>query len=171
MDNIKKVILNDIDLLQSISITTFSDTFGKDNSPEDLQNYLDKAYSTEQLSLELNNNNSEFHFIYSNNQLAGYLKTNVDDAQTESIDLEGLEIERIYILSSFKRQGLGNMLFQKALTSAKSLNKKSIWLGVWENNFPAIQFYKSIGFEKVGQHSFFMGTDEQIDFILKKELL
>jgi len=34
-----------------------------------------------------------------------------------------------------------------------------------------LAFYKKMGFEKVGSHSFFMGDDEQIDLLMEKHLL
>lgn len=170
MVEIKKISLNDLVALQTLSIKTFTDTFAKDNTPEDLKEYLDQAYTEEKLTSELQNKQSEFYFIYSDDQLAGYLKINVNDAQTETIEGDALEIERIYIDSDFKRLGLGKMLYNKAIERAKELNKTAIWLGVWERNFSAMKFYRKMGFTQVGAHSFFMGEDEQTDLIMKKNL-
>jgi len=170
MIEIKKITLNDLAALKALSIKTFTDTFAKDNTPKDLKEYLDQAYTEEKLANELQNKDSEFYFIYSNEELSGYLKINVNDAQTETIEEDALEIERIYIDSNFKRLGLGKMLYHKAIERAKELNKTSIWLGVWEKNFSAMKFYHKMGFTQVGQHSFYMGEDEQIDLIMKKEL-
>lgn len=171
MIEIKKITLNDLAALRALSIKTFTDTFAKDNTPEDLKEYLDQAYTEEKLANELQNQDSEFYFIYSEDQLAGYLKINVNEAQTETIEEDALEIERIYIDSNFKRLGLGKMLYHKAIERAKELNKTSIWLGVWEKNFSAMKFYHKMGFTQVGQHSFYMGEDEQIDLIMKMELM
>ncbi|WP_430602056.1 hypothetical protein IGJ02_002266 [Enterococcus sp. DIV0724b] len=171
MIEIKKITLNDLAALRALSIKTFTDTFAKDNTPEDLKEYLDQAYTEEKLANELQNQDSEFYFIYSNEQLSGYLKINVNEAQTETIEEDALEIERIYIDSNFKRLGLGKMLYHKAIERAKELNKTSIWLGVWERNFSAMKFYHKMGFIQVGQHSFYMGEDEQIDLIMKMELM
>lgn len=170
MIEIKKISLNDLVALQTLSIKTFTDTFAKDNTPEDLKDYLDQAYTEEKLTSELQNKQSEFYFIHSDDQLAGYLKINVNDAQTETIEEDALEIERIYIDSDFKRLGLGKMLYNKAIERAKELNKTAIWLGVWERNFSAMKFYRKMGFTQVGAHSFFMGEDEQTDLIMKKNL-
>ncbi|MBO0468094.1 GNAT family N-acetyltransferase [Enterococcus plantarum] len=170
MIEIKKISLNDLVALQTLSIKNFTDTFAKDNTPEDLKEYLDQAYTEEKLTSELQNKQSEFYFIYSDDQLAGYLKINVNDAQTETIEGDALEIERIYIDSDFKRLGLGKMLYNKAIERAKELNKTAIWLGVWERNFSAMKFYRKMGFTQVGAHSFFMGEDEQTDLIMKKNL-
>ena len=171
MIEIKQITLNELAELKALSIKTFTDTFAKDNTPEDLKDYLDQAYTEKKLTSELQNEQSEFYFIYSDDQLAGYLKLNVNDAQTETIEENALEIERIYIDSGFKRLGLGKMLYNKAIERAKALNKTAIWLGVWERNFSAMKFYHEMGFTQVGEHSFYMGEDEQTDLIMKKELI
>ena len=49
-------------------------------------------------------------------------------------------------------------------------NKEKIWLGVWEKNENAIAFYKKMGFVQTGAHSFYMGDEEQMDFIMTKTL-
>ncbi|EOI02663.1 hypothetical protein UAY_00910 [Enterococcus moraviensis ATCC BAA-383] len=170
MIEIKPITLNELAELKALSIKTFTDTFAKDNTPEDLKEYLDQAYTEEKLTSELQNKQSEFYFIYSDDLLAGYLKLNVNDAQTETIEEDTLEIERIYIDSGFKRLGLGKMLYNKAIERAKALNKTAIWLGVWERNFSAMKFYHKMGFTQVGEHSFYMGEDEQTDLIMKMEL-
>jgi len=113
---------------------------------------------------------SEFFFIYLNEELAGYLKVNVNDAQSERMGDRSLEIERIYILHRFKGMGLGKYLINKAVERAVQHNKKTIWLGVWEKNENALAFYKKMGFVQTGAHSFYMGDEEQIDFIMTKTL-
>ncbi|GAY79036.1 negative regulation of sporulation, septation and degradative enzyme [Sporolactobacillus inulinus] len=45
-----------------------------------------------------------------------------------------------------------------------------VWLGVWEKNEKAIAFYKKFGFVQNGAHSFYMGDEEQTDFIMKNPL-
>ena len=57
-----------------------------------------------------------------------------------------------------------------AIKRAKQQAKQFIWLGVWEHNFPALAFYKKMGFKKFSEHPFNMGGDIQTDFLLKKHL-
>jgi ribosomal protein S18 acetylase RimI-like enzyme len=132
---------------------------------------LDRAFRIEQLKKELSNTSSEFYFTYFNDEVAGYLKVNFNDAQTEEIADEALEIERIYIRSEFKRNGLGNFLMDKAEEIAIEKKKKLMWLGVWEKNENALHFYEKRGFIQTGAHSFYMGDEEQIDFIMCKTLI
>ncbi|MBY0156884.1 GNAT family N-acetyltransferase [Cytobacillus oceanisediminis] len=168
--NIKKCTLEDLSRLQEISYETFNETFKEQNSPENMEAYLEKAFNRKQLETELSQRSSQFYFVEIDGETAGYLKVNTDEAQTEEMGDEALEIERIYIRSPFQKQGLGKYLFNKALEVAMEQNKKKIWLGVWEKNEKAIAFYKKMGFVQTGAHSFYMGDEEQTDFIMAKIL-
>ncbi|MEK4351628.1 GNAT family N-acetyltransferase [Paenibacillus sp. FSL R5-0475] len=168
--NIKKCTFEDLGLLQEISVETFNDTFQNQNSPAIMKAYLDRAFNLKQLGKELLNNCSEFYFIFLNKEVAGYLKLNFNDAQSEKMGNDSLEIERIYIRGKFHKRGLGKYLMNKALDIAKDQNKEKIWLGVWEKNENAIKFYEKMNFVQTGTHSFYMGDEEQIDFIMTKTL-
>lgn len=167
---IKKCKLEDLHVLRDISIETFHDTFSKQNSPENMQAYLDRAFTPQQLERELVNRSSQFYFICFDEEAAGYLKVNANDAQSEKMGEEYLEIERIYIRNKFQKKGLGKKLINKAMEIAQEQNKQYIWLGVWEKNENAIRFYKKIGFVQTGTHSFYMGDEEQLDIMMTKTL-
>ncbi|MFF2458727.1 GNAT family N-acetyltransferase [Peribacillus simplex] len=169
--NIKKCTLEDSRELQEISYETFNETFKHQNSAENMNAYLEKAFDLIQLEKELSNSSSQFFFVYFNNEVAGYLKVNTNDAQTEQMGDESLEIERIYIKKKYQKHGLGKYLLNKAMEIAMESDKKKIWLGVWEKNENAIAFYKQIGFVQSGAHSFYMGDEEQMDLIMTKALL
>jgi ribosomal protein S18 acetylase RimI-like enzyme len=160
----------DWEQLLNISYQTFDETFRPDNTSENMEAYLSEAFTEEKIKNELNNPESEFHFIYFDDELAGYLKVNTGSAQTEQMGDESLEIERIYVLKIFQKQGIGKQLYNKALTIAKQYNLSKVWLGVWEHNQNAIEFYKKMGFKHISDHSFFMGDDRQTDIIMQKIL-
>jgi diamine N-acetyltransferase len=167
--NIKKCTLEDLSILQEVSYETFNETFKEQNSPENMKAYLERAFNLKQLEKELFNTSSQFFLVYFNHEVAGYLKVNTNDAQSEEMGDESLEIERIYIKSNFQKHGLGKHLLNKAIEIAMEHNKKKIWLGVWEKNEHAISFYQKMGFVQTGTHSFYMGDEEQIDFIMTKK--
>ncbi|MEH7155268.1 GNAT family N-acetyltransferase [Neobacillus drentensis] len=168
--NIKKCTLEDSRKLQEISYETFNETFKDQNLPENMNAYLERAFNLPQLEKELTNVSSYFFFIYYNNEVAGYVKVNTDEAQSEEMGDQTLEIERIYIKNQFQKHGLGKHLLNQALEVAMKENKKKIWLGVWEKNENAIAFYKKMGFVQTGAHSFYMGDEEQTDLIMTKTL-
>lgn len=168
--NFKACLLSDVKLLSEIAKETFHETFADMNSPEAMAAYQESSFNIEQLKMEVRNPNSLFLFLYSNGILAGYLKVNEYEAQTEFQDKDGLEIERIYLRKGFQSQGLGSSLLEKAVSIATDRNKKYIWLGVWQHNENAISFYKHKGFEKTGSHDFLMGDEQQKDHVMRKEL-
>ncbi|MEF3352817.1 GNAT family N-acetyltransferase [Paenibacillus sp. GYB006] len=168
--NTRKCTIEDLDILREISVETFKDTFEDQNSPENMKTYLDRAFNLKQIEEELVNEFSEFYFLYLNEDIVGYLKLNTNDAQSETMGHDSLEVERIYVRRKFHKQGLGKFLINKAIEIAREQNKDKIWLGVWEKNENAISFYKKMGFVQTGAHSFYMGDEEQIDLIMTKIL-
>ncbi|PEI91360.1 hypothetical protein COL60_22820 [Bacillus pseudomycoides] len=116
--NIKKCPLEDSRKLQEISYETFNETFKHQNSPENMNAYLERAFNLKQLEKELSNISSQFFFVYFNNEVAGYLKVNTSDAQSEEMGDASLEIERIYIKNKFQKHGLGKYLLNKAMEIA-----------------------------------------------------
>lgn len=57
---IRQCSLADLKELQALSIETFNDTFKDQNSPEVMQDYLEKAFSDGKLEEELTRTGSEF---------------------------------------------------------------------------------------------------------------
>ena len=160
----------DIKTLQAIAKQTFTETFGSQNTAEDLAKFLNEEYDFDKLKAEVENPESFYYFYYFEDELAGYLKLNVGAAQTESDYPEALEIQRIYVLQKYQGKRIGLAMMQQALVIAEELKKPQVWLGVWENNFKAQAFYQKSGFKKVGSHDFILGDDRQTDHILLKTL-
>jgi ribosomal protein S18 acetylase RimI-like enzyme len=172
MENIAitKVNLSDIDQLQKIGRQTFSETFSAGNTEENMRKYLNEGFSLGKLTAELNDENSEIFFATLDNNVIGYLKLNFGQSQTELKDDNALEIERIYVLKEFHGKNVGQILYEKAMQIARQTNANYVWLGVWEENPRAINFYKKNGFVEFGKHIFKLGNDEQTDIMMKLQL-
>ncbi|MDY3543956.1 GNAT family N-acetyltransferase [Riemerella anatipestifer] len=167
---IKKVKTNEVELLQEVSKTTFYETFAADNTPENMQKYLDESFSVKCLREELLDEFSEFYFARVNGELAGYLKLNFGASQTELKDSKAIEIERIYVLKAFQGKRVGQALYEYALQVARDRGVDYIWLGVWEQNHKAIRFYEKNGFVAFDKHLFVLGDDLQMDIMMKLKL-
>ena len=167
---IKKVTLSEIDELRSISRQTFFETFADGNTESDMKKYLDENFSIEIMTSELMIPESEFYFASIDNKITGYLKLNFGQAQTELKSQKALEIERIYVLKEFQGKKVGQILYETALNIATRAKADYLWLGVWEKNPRAINFYKKNGFVEFDKHIFKLGNDEQTDIMMKLEL-
>lgn len=167
---IKKVSFTDIIQLQKIGRQTFMETFSVGNTEENMRKYLDEGFSLEKLTTELTDQNAEFYFAMTGEEVVGYLKLNSGLSQTELKDDNAIEIERIYVLKEFHGKTVGQMLYEKAIQIARQKKANYVWLGVWEENPRAINFYRKNGFVEFDKHIFKLGDDEQTDIMMKLKL-
>lgn len=167
---IRKTTNADLVELQTIGKQTFFETFADQNTDGDMQKYLDNNLSLNKLKDELSDENSAFYFASTDNKVIGYLKINFGLAQTEIKDKSAIEIERIYVLKEFHGKKVGQILYNKAIEIAKQTKAAYVWLGVWEKNHRAINFYKKNGFLEFDKHIFKLGDDEQTDIMMRLEL-
>lgn len=164
---LNKCSIADLELLQKLSIETFASTYQHLNTKENFEKYINASFNKLQLSKELEDSNIEFYFLQKENKTIGYLKLNEGIAQTEKMPTHCYEVERIYLLKTHQGKGYGRALIEKAIEVASSKNKKELWLGVWEKNQGAIEFYKKMGFFEFDTHIFKLGDEEQLDYLLK----
>lgn len=167
---ISRVTIQDINTLQDLSIVTFSETFGKQNPPKDLELYLDKAFNRRQLTQEINDPHSSFYFISHGMLPVGYIKwKNANIPEYSSLG-EALEVERLYVRKDYQRLGLGKYLLDFAYVEAQHAHKDYLCLSVWEHNPTAYGFYKNQGYVECGSRHFHLGDLVQTDLIMKKEI-
>lgn len=164
---IKKVTLSNLNELQLIGRQTFYETFSTGNTEEDMRKYLNESFSADKLTSELNDKNTEFYFAIQNKIVIGYLKLNLGQSQTEFKENKALEIERIYVARAFQGKAVGQLLYEKAIEIARNHDAEYIWLGVWEQNPKAINFYKKNDFVEFDKHIFKLGNDNQTDIMMK----
>ena len=53
---------------------------------------------------------------------------------------------------------------------ARAQKAAYVWLGVWEENVRAINFYKKQGFNEFDKHIFMLGDDAQTDLLMRLPL-
>ena len=167
---ITQVGINDLIILQQLARETFYETFVEANTEADMEKYLAENLGDDQMKAELGNPDSQFFIAWEDETAIGYLKVNAGAAQTELKDATALEIERIYVKSTYHGKKVGQFLYDKALEIARLQNKSYLWLGVWEQNPKAIRFYEKNGFIVFDKHIFKFGEDEQTDIMMKKML-
>ncbi|WP_378174415.1 GNAT family N-acetyltransferase [Aquimarina sp. SS2-1] len=165
---IVRVLPEDNYKLLKISRETFYEAFGPPaNTEENIQAYLDQNITLEKITYEILHPESRFFFIFYLNQIVGYIKINFRTAQTEIVQGKSVEIERIYIINTYQGKGIGKYTLDRIIEIAKEQKLEFIWLGVWEKNLDAIQFYNRNDFKIFAKHKFMLGSDEQTDLMLK----
>jgi ribosomal protein S18 acetylase RimI-like enzyme len=160
----------DAALIADMSRQTFYETFASENSLENMEKFMRSQFSREALMKEVGAEDTIFFLAFDDEKPVGYVKMREGDKQPELDDKRAIEIARIYAVTDSIGKGVGSALMQKCIDVAKERNKEVIWLGVWEKNQKAIDFYTRRGFEKFGTHVFNLGDDPQTDWLMKKEL-
>jgi diamine N-acetyltransferase len=156
----------DAETLVEVGKKTFRDTFAADNTVENMTSYLDKTFTIDQISKDLQDVNCIYILLHHGERVAGYAKLRKDVPGLS--DLANIEIERLYACKEYLGKKAGKALMQTCVKVAVNLGCKAIRLGVWEHNTRAISFYERWGFKKIGAHPFLLGSDLQTDLVMEK---
>jgi ribosomal protein S18 acetylase RimI-like enzyme len=165
--SLSKIAISDIPTLQNISKQTFIEAFAAVNTEANMTKYLEESLSIQRLTDEFMTAGSEFYFLENEQEIAGYLKLNFGESQTEPMGENSMEIERIYVLKAYLGRGLGQFIFDQAIEIARKKHLTVLWLGVWEENHRALNFYKKNGLVEFDKHNFILGNDLQTDVMMK----
>ncbi|KAI1004155.1 hypothetical protein K3495_g4057 [Podosphaera aphanis] len=166
----------DIPSICTLGASTFSTTFGHSLLPKDLTAYLESAYSTQAIAAELANPAMTTTVAADPTQPAhilgfAQLIRHSSTAEPSLLGVEKpIEMHRLYVDPQFHGQKVGASLMGEMERIARNEGFKTMWLGVWEENYVARKFYDRWGFVRVGEHPFIMGDCTQVDWILSKRL-
>lgn len=163
--------VHDVKMLAQLSVKTFVDTFAESNRKEDMDMYLAEEMNEQKLSEELGYDDNRFFFVLYNNIHAGYAKMRTAKRPEELKDNNPIELERIYVLKEYQGKKLGALLMKHCVETAVKNGFDVLWLGVWEQNHTAVNFYKKWGFQLFGSHQFRLGDDIQTDVLMRKYLV
>jgi diamine N-acetyltransferase len=161
---------SDAALLAELGASTFTDTFAADNAPTDVAAYLSGTYGEEIQRAELEDPDITVFFAERNGEAVGYVMLREGPAPQVVRGFDLLEIARFYVRDSAKGTGVGPVLMQRAIHEAAVRGKEALWLGVWERNARAIEFYRRWEFFEAGSQPFKLGEDQQTDLVMVRRI-
>lgn len=167
---IKEGTLKDAEILSSLGAKTFYETFAKHNTAEDMLHYIQENFRIEKVQEEFNEKGAHFFLAQMDDDTVGYAKMRKTQHPHELYGEKHIELERIYVLESFHGNKIGLLLMNECIHFARKKKCNVLWLGVWEKNIKAIEFYKKLGFTVFSDHAFVLGSDVQKDFLMKLNL-
>lgn len=169
---IRSGTVDDVGSLTDLAYTTFWDAFAAHpkNAPDDLADYMSKAFNVEQFARELADEKSIFLIAEIDKAMAGYAKLVVDHIEPGVTASRPIELNRLYSRKEYFGKGVGQTLMDACFERARELTRDVMWLGVWEYNPRAQRFYEKNGFRVVGKHVFQLGSDAQTDLLMQREL-
>jgi ribosomal protein S18 acetylase RimI-like enzyme len=160
----------DAELLSELGARTFCETFAEQNTKEDMAAYLAEAFSVNKQAAELADANVTFLIAEAGDKPRGYAKLLSGPAPNCVTADTPVEISRIYVAKESIGKGIGAQLMFRCMEAANERGFRTIWLGVWERNERAQNFYRNWGFKVVGNQSFLLGSDLQNDYVMERSL-
>jgi len=167
---IRRASSDDAVLLAEIGARTFYETFAKDNTPEDMEAYLESSFNVALQAEELADPESTFLIAEVGGVPAGYAKLHSGEPLKEIEDAKAVELVRLYVSREWLGRGVGEALMRACLDEAREAGHATIWLGVWEKNARAQAFYRKWKFREVGEHPFPLGSDIQRDILMERTI-
>ena len=170
MVTVRIATLKDAELIADMSRQTFYDSFAKENTIEDMDKFMNEQFTKETLMKEVGEERNIFSLAYDGNDPVGYARMRENNIPPELGTDRAIEVARIYAVQHAIGKGIGRELMQKCIDIAREKNHHTMWLGVWEHNQRAIDFYTRWGFEKFADHDFILGNDVQKDWLMKRKV-
>lgn len=168
--SVRLATAKDTEAIRLLAEKTFRDTYTEFNTPENMETHVAKNFSSEAILADLQSPQNQYFIIELKGKLVAFAKL-VKNHSTKGLENKKVvEIERFYVDKNLHGQQLGRKLMDFCTNWAAENNFETIWLGVWENNQNAMQFYKKMGFELLDKHVFVLGTEVQTDFTMKRDL-
>jgi diamine N-acetyltransferase len=157
----------DAKALAEIGAKTFYDAYVETVDLENLKTVVNESFSEEYQLEEINHPDTVFLIAEVDGRMAGYAKLKMNAVSEHVSTRNPAELSRIYLLREHIGKGIGKELMQGCINEARQRSCDSIWLGVWENNQKAINFYKKVGFREVGSQTFMFGRELQTDIVME----
>jgi|GEM_PF-5893389 len=138
---------------------------------EELKEYIHVAFSKSTILKEINGSLATY-FICQKPKLkpCGYAKL-IQSLPPKGINSNRcIELQRLYVDSDFRGQGVGKLLALHADSYARNRDINDIWLRVWEGNVVAQEIYKKWGFTIVGEELYSVGEEQRTVLLMRKSL-
>ena len=166
----RDVRITDAAALAAFSAHSFVETFGGLYPNEDLKSFLDEKFGPDQQSAEILDHRCHTRLALHKKNIVGYIKMGPLTLEGDPNDKNPRELHRLYVAEDVKGLGVSHILMEDGLDWAREEGADALYLGVWENNLRAQNFYRRYGFEDFGEHGFYVGRVRDRDLIWRLDM-
>ena len=163
---IREAVAEDVTSLSNLAAKLFYQTYYGKMPTQNLETYIEEDFNPEKQHLELEDTSVTTLLAEVNGELIGYAQLRNKPVPVKIDEGVSLELWRIYLDQASQGLGIGQLLISKIKEVALHLSKEKLWLGVWEKNQKAIQFYEKHDFVAVGHQEFRIGNEIHRDIVM-----
>ena len=156
----------DAALLARLGAATFEQAFASANTNEDMACYLKSSFSPSIQAAQLQSPDALFLIAAIDGTPGGYARLDRTEAPLCIQAARPVELVRFYLDRAWHGRGVSHKLMEEVLRHATEREYDVIWLGVWEHNGRAVNFYRKWGFGVAGAKAFQLGSDLQTDLVM-----
>lgn len=131
--------------------------------------FINEQFSEEKIMREMQSAAFDFWVATCDENPIGVLKV-AYDLPCPNASFSAPEINKLYIMRRFFKKGIGRSLMAFAEKALKEKGEKKVWLQVWAENEGAIEFYKKVGYEVIGDVWFWIEENKYPNQVLVKKL-
>jgi diamine N-acetyltransferase len=166
---IRQATLADAEVATAISKQNFAESFGASYRPADLADFLAENYSLECHQTWLANNQYALFLLEIDGAQLGHALVGPCGLPHADVTSADGELKRLYVLKHAHGKGLGSKLLKTALSWLEKDGPRTLWLGVWSENFGGQKLYQRHGFERAGEYYFQVGASADFEFIFRRK--
>nr|MBK9651744.1 GNAT family N-acetyltransferase [Bacteroidota bacterium] len=164
--SIKWATHGDAKLICDLGARFFIEAYHEEKAMDDLLLYCQKAFVQADIEADIKEGKAFYAICKLDERDCGYIKLRSDRTLESLPKLQCIELERIYVGRDYWRHHIGKFLMDEVVSFGRKNNFEYLWLGVWQLNHRANAFYKNYGFEIIGTKKFYVGTEENDDYVL-----
>lgn len=153
---------DDAAALARFAAQAFTDTYRDLDKVEDIADYCSEHFQPAVLAEVIADPDCTTFLAQVGEQLAGYAIVR-DKPPPPCVTGPAVQLWRLYLDQAFIGRRLGARLMQQAQDEARQRGAATLWLGVYDRNVRAIEFYRRFGFTQVGVSEFLFGGVLYID--------
>lgn len=147
---------DDAATLAAFAAQAFTDTYRDLDDAQDIADYCAEHFQPEVMAGVIADPACRTLLAMVGEQLAGYAIVR-DKPPPPCVRGRALQLWRLYLGQGFIGQKLGARLMQAAQAEARRQGAGTLWLGVYDRNVRAVEFYRRFGFAQVGVSEFLFG--------------
>jgi len=161
---------SDVKSLATLGARTFFDAYIDQHKESDLLKYIATEYSEEKTAEYLSNPLIKYFIAIINDEVVGFIRLKLDVFVKNRPQKRVIEIEKIYALKPFIGHKIGKELMLSAINYARENKYDGLYLGVWQENKRAVDFYTKFNFETIDTRQFQLGDRLCDDFMMYLEV-
>jgi ribosomal protein S18 acetylase RimI-like enzyme len=143
--------------LARFAAQAFTDTYRGLDDEQEIADYVAEHFTADVLAGVIRDPACTTQLAWVDGELAGYAVLRGKPAPACVTGPAPLQLWRLYLGQRFIGRGLGAQLMAAAQAHARQRGARTLWLGVYDRNVRAVEFYKRFGFVQVGTSEFLFG--------------